>query len=230
MTYNLVGSAAWAGGTILFDDYGTVPIESADLSGRSSLVFKVNGAPKKVKFEIEDASGVKIDSILQNTSSALTQYFTITSGEITSAGVDMAHIRDINFIVITNLTGSAARQGTFQVNTGGLLSFNYIITSNTFFKVPTTFPNNPKLGLVGGSESQSTYTQTSPSVARLTYNISSGEWAGLSYVYDDYNTVPIESQDLTSYSSFVFGFRGNPKRIELQFYDASEKSHSNSNQ
>ena len=112
VTYNLVGSAAWAGGTILFDDYGTVPIESADLSGRSSLVFKVNGAPKKVKFEIEDASGANrfILSLLQNTSSALTQYFTITSGEITSAGVDMAHIRDINFIVITNLTGSAARR------------------------------------------------------------------------------------------------------------------------
>ncbi len=112
-----VSTGGWSGATILFDDYGTGPFESQDLSPFPLLVFALTGTASTLKFEIEDTAGRRLNAFLDGVSGGM-KYYSVDTSIVASQGVDVARTRFINFVVDKQLAGGGTA-GAFRVTCVG---------------------------------------------------------------------------------------------------------------
>jgi|GEM_PF-2912405 len=59
----------------------------------------------------------------------------------------------------------------------------------------------------------------------FSYKTKEGGWAGGGFTSDDYNTAPIETIDLSNYSSLVFGLSARVSTIKFEIIDDSNRKH-----
>ena len=59
VTVNITGGQPWGGVAVTYDDFGSVPVESVNLSALSNLTLVAQGSYSSLKVEIEDADGNK---------------------------------------------------------------------------------------------------------------------------------------------------------------------------
>ena len=98
VTYFLL-PGEWAGASLLYDDYGTTNIvEYQDLHLLSKLTFAISGMPQTVNFEFEDVALNKVVGTFQYVTNAWNTYM-IDTGLLTAKGLDLTHVRSINFVV-----------------------------------------------------------------------------------------------------------------------------------
>lgn len=120
-------TSGWSGASILYDDFGSVPIETGNFAGLTSVIFAVQGAPSKIKVEFEDSATNKASGELLGVSGDL-QYYRVDIGTISNKGVHVQSVRMINFVVDSNLVGAANISGKFEVFTAGLTYRNLIFS------------------------------------------------------------------------------------------------------
>lgn len=218
-----VGLGGWAGASILFDDYGTVPIETADLSGYSVLVFAVTGSADRIAFEILDEDDNKMAATLLSADSATWQYYTVDLSHLASKGVDGSRVRMINFVVDQDRAGAGNWVGAFGVRSGGL-DYPYTVigeTTGVVSDLPANSVGNRAIATpVGGANGDTTVTRMPDGVYSIFYNVATGGWSGLTILFDDYATDPIESADLSGYTSLVFRVKGDVCMLKFEFEDA----------
>jgi hypothetical protein len=123
--YNV--TTGWSGASILYDDFGSAPIEVGNFSGLTSVVIGVQGAPGKINVEFEDSSTNKASGVLLGVTGDL-QYYRIDIGTFSNKGVKVQSVRMINFVVDSNLVGAANIHGKFEVFTAGLTYRNLVFT------------------------------------------------------------------------------------------------------
>ncbi len=215
--YN-VTTGGYCGGTILFDNYGTPATnESANFSAFTAIVFRIKGDAGSVNFEVEDADGNRCAGTFTGVTTSW-QYFSIPTSRLTLEGVDLGKIRFINFVVDQNAAGVGHYTGTIYVEVLGL---SYEIVSGGSETGPATvMPNEPQVITVGGANPGTVVINTNDTLIEVQYDVTTG-FAGATILYDDYGTVPVESQDLSGYANLVFGFRGAPDRVKVEFMDAA---------
>ncbi len=103
MQINLADSG-WAATLFNFDDYGTEPKESIDLSGVANITLGLmfnNNTSARVKVEFEDVNGNKSIVYLENVGLA-EQFFSILNANIVDGGneaFDITRVRNINVVV-----------------------------------------------------------------------------------------------------------------------------------
>ena len=83
----------------------------------------------------------------------------------------------------------------------------------------TVFPYSPIIEKVVGAESQTTFTQLSCTQSRVGYNMQTNEKSGFVIHYDNFGTTPVETTNLSAFSSFVFAFKGNSTNARVEFKD-----------
>ena len=217
-----VGGGGWAGASILFDDFGTAPIESSDLSSFGTLVFGLTGTPDRVGLEVQDVNTNKaIISLLAPSGSW--QYYTVDTAHLVAKGVDLSQVRMISFVVDQARAGAGQYQGAFGVRSGGL-SYPYTI-AGTVTGVVTDLPANSEGDqgisvVVGGANEDTTVTRMEDGVYSVFYNVVTGGWAGMTILFDDYGSGPIETADLSSFTSLVFRVKGDLCGLKIEFEDA----------
>ncbi len=96
-----IPSGGWTGARWDFDLTNTGPIEKADLSGLSQLVFGIKGTPAQAKLEIIDGAGQSFSMQLGKIRSDMEQVWTVPISMMTTANpaFNPAQVRWINFIV-----------------------------------------------------------------------------------------------------------------------------------
>jgi hypothetical protein len=210
-------ATGFAGATILFDDYGSVPIESADLSGYSEISFGISGDPDSVGYEVEDDAGHRVSGAFRHVDGTTNRY-TIPTSLLTAGGVDLAHVRFINFVVDLYKAGAGNEAGSFRVESYGL---GYVIRpagqgTGTATALPGTAPVVDNLG---GANSADNWVKTGTTNILVNYNVSAGGYEGVSIRYDDYGTPEFESADFTALSSVTFGVQGDAASVKVEFTD-----------
>ena len=210
-------ATGFAGATILFDDYGSVPIESADLSGYSEISFGISGDPDSVGYEVEDDAGHRVSGAFRHVDGTTNRY-TIPTSLLTAGGVDLAHVRFINFVVDLYKAGAGNETGSFRVESYGL---GYVIRpvgqgTGTATALPGTAPVVDNLG---GANSADNWVKTGTTNILVNYNVSAGGYEGVSIRYDDYGTPEFESADFSALSSVTFGVQGDAASVKVEFTD-----------
>ena len=210
-------TSGWSGASILYDDYGTVPVEAGNLSSFGSLVFGLAGDPASVKCEIQDSTGRKMSATFANVGSTL-QYYSISAQHITNKLVNPAAIASISFVIDEGLAGAGNLTGSLSVMSGGLKFPLQLspLPSGTL----TTLPATPvAVTPVGGANPDTQVDQYSSGRFRVYYSVASG-WSGASILYDDYGSVPVETGDFSGLASVVFAVQGAPAGMKIEFEDS----------
>lgn len=96
VTVNITGGEPWGGVAVTYDDFGSAPVESADLSALSNLTLVVHGSYSSLKVEIEDVDGNKAFVRLGGVTTA-TQVWQIPLW--TFKDVDFSRIRMLVYVV-----------------------------------------------------------------------------------------------------------------------------------
>ena len=119
VSYDITPADTWDGVTIRYDDYGTPALENSDYSEVPALTFGVKGTPQNLKLEVEDTSSHKVSAYLRGVTNTL-KYFTVDMGDVEGGGVDVGHVRALNFVVDQGLASNGNYVGTFTIVTDGL--------------------------------------------------------------------------------------------------------------
>ena len=213
--YNV--TSGWSGASILYDDYGTVPIETANLASFDSLVFGLAGDPSSVKLEIQDSTGRKMTATFTNVGPVV-QYYSLSRSHITNKLVNPGAIAGISFVIDEGLAGAGHLNGSLSVLSGGLkypLQISPALSGSL-----TTLPATPvAVTPVGGANPDTQVDQYSSGRFRVYYSVASG-WSGASILYDDYGSVPIETGDFSGLGTVVFAVQGAPAGMKIEFEDA----------
>jgi len=99
------GPDGWAGGGLSYDNLGTPPVESRDLSAMGYLNIGLKGGVSKVKMEIEDAAGKKAVVYLDGIDVSTERIWSVPTAYL--ANIDLTHVRYLFFIIEgANLTGT----------------------------------------------------------------------------------------------------------------------------
>ena len=211
---------AWAASTLF--PHSTV----ADFSSLSSIVFYLQGTQRDVKCEVmckpdsEKDPNKKLIITLRkiNPTGA---YYSISTSDLSAAGIDVSRILAFNFVVVNTLTNDDYQAGTFNVTTGGTLSYIPRLAPSPSQLTVTTLPGQPNMVFTNAAGGTGSLRQRTTSFAQLGYDISSGGLSGLNITYDNPATTNKEYHDLSGISSFVFGFQGPPNGVILAFADSS---------
>lgn len=218
VTYN-VETGGWSGATILYDNYGTVPIESEDLSGFSEFVFGLYGDPASVNVEFMDDEGRVVLGRAFNVG-ATPKYYTFDAGMVTC---DVTRVRMINFVVDQALAGEGGEAGTLHILSGGL-NYRYSILGQTTGKVsnlPVNSVGDAAVAIpVGGANGDTVVTQPDDMSVNVVYDVVTGGWSGVTFLFDDYSTEPVETADLSGPTSLVFRAKGDPCSLKFEIEDA----------
>lgn len=214
--YNV--TSGWSGATILYDDYSTGPIEYADLSGYSNLVFGITGTPQRVKLEVQDASGRKAAAFLDDLGPGM-KYYALSREQLTNLQINVSQVASISFVVDAQLAGEGNLLGMLAVTAGG---FDYPELPPLPAGPATVLPPIPlSVQPVGGANPDTRLDQYSSDRLQVFYHVASG-WSGVSIIYDDFGTVPVETRDFSSRTSVVFGVKGSAERVKIEFVDGTD--------
>ncbi|MBN1270317.1 MAG: hypothetical protein JXB04_12070, partial [Kiritimatiellae bacterium] len=222
ITYN-VTTGGWSGTTFLYDNYGTVPFESADLSGPAytALTFRIRGDLDGLKFEFEDTNGVKVSGTFTGITTNW-QYYTVSRQMLVDEGLDPAVLRFINFVVDQNVAGASHYESWFEVSVEGLYYELTLVGAGS--GTPTVLPNLPDALAVGGANGDTVVECTNSSLIYVSYNVGTGGWSGATILYDDYGTpAVVESEDLSGFTELVFGLYGDPASVKIEVVDSSNR-------
>ncbi|MFH0954133.1 MAG: thrombospondin type 3 repeat-containing protein [Verrucomicrobiota bacterium] len=205
----------WSGASIVYDNRDTWPTnEFQSLMGFTNLVFGLWGDTKNVKVEFLDSSNAVMIATATNVGTGPAYYYFAT-GLLSNR---LSEISAINFVVDSNLVGSGKLTGTLHIASGGL---DYPIRISGAGSGPATvLPGEPAVDAVGGASSGTVVSVLSDSEILVQYSVTSG-WSGASILYDDFTTGPVESSDLSSFPSLVFGISGTPSNVKCEVQDST---------
>ena len=214
--YN-TGTPGWAGGGFTYDDFGTGPVESGDLSGLAELQFGIKGDADSVKFEIIDDQQnhyqARIEGIEQNTE----KVWKIPTSMIT--GIDLTHVRLIYFIV-----EGENRVGQLEINHLAVPTFilpSLDLSPEDLTGLPDGSIGAPRETSVGPGGTATDAAVRTESGVVVTYNTANEGWAGGGLTYDDFSTGPVETGDLSGLQELRFGLHGADSQAKLEIIDAN---------
>ncbi|MDP3920871.1 MAG: hypothetical protein Q8R76_08715 [Candidatus Omnitrophota bacterium] len=203
MTYD-TGAPGWVGGGFNYDDFGTGPIETANLSGYESLIFSLSGDPDRVKVEVIDDQNRKAVVYLHSITAERRDEWVISTADLAASGVNLARVRMIYFIV-----EGVHETGTIEIN-----------------RIPTAIEPNLAAGIqeLPGDPYPTTVspsgivanTQQIDLGIRFQFNTAAQGWAGTGWRYD-------QPADLTALPYLGFNFVGDVDRIKFEIVDADNK-------
>ncbi len=219
------GAGGFAGGGFTFDDFGTGPFESGNISGLTHLVFGVKGNSADLKLELVDKNGNSNFVRLHQVSSTTEQFYKIPTAAF--AGVDLTQLRIIYFIVEGH-----GKSGTLEINrlpsNPRLIDPDATLTENDLNQdqAPDYETFVTSLGSSGNSQDDVEFTDRG---LLATYNTGtaaggSGGFAGAGFTFDDFGTGPIETADLTLLDEFIIGVKGTESQLKLEVVDGAGHS------
>ena len=217
VTYD-VCTGGYAGVTLLNDDFGTTPIETANYSSYTTMVFKVRGTAASVNFEFEDATNPQTNKVTGSFTGVTTnwQYFAVSTAALQQEGLDLSHVRFINFVV-NELAAGANCSGWIDVEVQGL--YFEMSIGGTGTGIPTLLPNKPTATQVGGGVTG--FVNTNASLMELFYILNASNFAGAIVAFDNFGSTNVEFQDLSGFTNIVFGLYGNPEKVKIEFLDTA---------
>jgi len=216
--YDVTGFGTWAGVTFNYDDFGTVPYESADLSGLTQLVFGLTSDANTVRFEIEDADGDRDVFTLRNVTTSERVYEIDVT--LISSLVDLSRIRLINFVVNRNIITNGNRTGTLSVHAKGLapsfVAQSSLIDSSSF----SDLIGFPERQITGGSSLQTQVIPIDSQQVDLQYGLpATDSFSGLLLAYDSFATATVETFDLSQDPNIAVGLQGDAQNIRFEIED-----------
>jgi len=216
MQYN-VCTGGYSGATILHDDFGSTPIETANYSGSTTVVFLIKSTATNINFEFEDATNPQTNKVAGAFTGVTTnwQYYAVSTAALQQKGLDISHVRFINFVVDSTSGGPCS--GTLDVQIQGLY-FEPTISGSTNGPA-TIMPGNPVVTNVAGGNGSTVVINTNFSLVEVTYAVSTG-FAGGSLLWENFGTTNIESQNLSIFTNIVFGLYGKPASTKIEVQDA----------
>jgi ribosomal protein S28E/S33 len=195
----------WVGGGF---DFG---VATKDLSFFSELRFGLQGDVAQVKFEIVDDQNQKHSVRLIGIEAGQEKVWVIPTDDL--LGVNLARVRFIYFII-----EGAGQVGTLLVNR--IPSSPLVIPpSITHTTADITLFDDPVGNSVVAPQGNPTTVAAQPRGALISYDTNVGGWAGGGFVFDDYLTVPVETQDLSEFSELVFGLKGDANAVKFEIVD-----------
>ncbi len=217
LTLNNIFQSSYGGATFSFDNLGTFPVETQDLSG--GLVLGLSSPNQtQVNIEFQDVNDIKrIFTFTQM--SPMQQFWKISANDLIRAGFDPSQVKAIH--IIGDQTGAA----TIEIKTGGL-KFIPQISPDTTPAVVTNLLTQAQPTLTGGSVAGATIAVTSSSSALVSgVNNFPGQYYGFTANIDNGATTAVEVTDLSA--GLVLGLSSpqaagvNP--LSLQIEDSSGK-------
>ncbi len=206
-------SAGWAGVGFTFDNFSTTGIETGNLSILSQLTFGVRGDTSTIKLEVVDSLDRKAVIHLTGIRSDIEGVWSIPVSSLT--GIDLGKVRMIYFIVEGD-----NKTGALYINQYPLgSSFPKVYQSSTEI---TALPGNPANNTVIPNGATASMTATGRGGV-LTYNSGAPGWVGGGFNYDNFSTTAIETADFSVYKQLIFGLKGSPLRVKLEFIDDQNK-------
>ncbi len=207
----------WAGGGFTYDNFGSVPIETEDLSGLAELHFSLQGDTSEVKLEIIDRFDQKSTVQLVGIQPDQEQVWVIPTSALEE--IDLSNVRIIYFIVEGD-----GKIGTLTVNRVPSTTFIAAPPSDTLTPADISpIPGKPAVRDLGGGGGTVSAAATARG-AELTFNnASSLSFAGAGFGYDDFTTPGIvETQDLSGLTYLMFGLKGDTSQVKLEIHDTQD--------
>jgi len=218
--YDVTQAFTYAGVTLNFDDFGTLPFESGNLSALTQWVFGVATDADRVFLEIEDADGDRDTLTLINTTSGERIYE--IDPALIATSVDRSRIRLINFVVKNGFISNGNLTGDLSIHAKGLApSFvnQSAVVDLTSFSDMAGFPRRMKT--LSSSQGTSVIFTDSQNMT-LHYDVTSpNTYSGFTLAYDDFGSAPIEFFDLSLKPVMAIGLQGDPEKVRLEIQDAS---------
>ncbi len=200
--YNL-DNQSWPGVTVR---WGGEDYDIQDFSSVTQFVFGVMGDPDAIQLEVQYAEESRSTIVLTGVTDSY-QHWHIPADVLG----DLTYLRNINFLVTDDVAGDN-RVGTFNFFVGGLEEppepDPEIEPVDPGDAELTVLPGYPGLRDVGGSD----WDLLSSTNFTVTYDLTEGDsWGGVAVRWGG------EPTNLTAYSEFVFGVKGDPDAIQVEF-------------
>jgi hypothetical protein len=207
-TYDVSFGGTYAGPGLDFGGAG------ADFSGMTSLVFQIQGSPQRIKLEVVDGDQM-VFILLKDIVTNAPGWFQVPLSYFQARGIDLAAIRAMHFIIDQDLAGSGNHTGSFDVRVNGLrASLDFTPDVNTQVSTLPGKPTPDKFGF--GNFDTAVYNQfNSTNHFQLQYNVATGGFTGVGIGFP----APV---DLTTFTSLVFGVKGHPSKLKVEFADNVE--------
>ncbi len=201
--YNIGIGEAWGGASAVWED------EPVDLTSITQFVFGVTGEPNAIQVEFDYEEGgqtFKTTFILTGVTDEL-QYWIIDSDDI----VGLDEIKAISFVVNKALVHGTYYEGEFHVHVGGIVFGDpphRLEPVDPSVAELTILPGDPGLRDIAGSD----WFVHSATNFSVDYDVSgSPGYGGASVRWEGAAT------DLTSITQFVFGVKGDPGSVKVEF-------------
>ncbi len=207
--YDVRPAGSFAALSVQFDNLGTTPIETQDLSGFSEIKFGIasnntciSGLQPCLRIEFEDRFGTKASFGLLAISTTH-RHYTILKSQF-SPTFRLDQVRFVNFVYDQNLTKPETRTGFLELTTGGLFFIPKISpdpTNPAITKLPRNSLDARPVLTAFASQDGSTADATvfSSTFARLNYTgAGTDSFGGVFVHYDDPNTTPKEFINLNT--------------------------------
>ncbi len=208
----------YAGLGLSYNDFATGPVETADLSAQSQLIFGLKGNTSSVKLEIQDSTGASSSVTLNGIKSFEEGVFAVNKSLF--SGLDWTKITYI-FFVVENTTPA----GTLEVNyapadlyTAGLISKSSL-GANDITALPNGEIGAPHSAAANATGNAGTVQDTARGF-RLNYSPADGSFSAGAFSYDNFGTSPAkETVDISMLDRLNFGIRGQASPVKFQIQD-----------
>jgi len=192
LNYNLSQTGSYAGSISSFDDFGTVGVESYDLSTATTLIagLRFASGSGSVYVELEDASGHRAKFLATGITTA-EKFIQIPVSALRNAfpSFDLSHVKNINFILETQKVTD--KVGALEVRFGKY-PYTPVISGGIYNPTAITqLPNQPVLSSGNGSVSGTangmiSVTQSSSRNFSMVYTLPDNDDFVFSYVGNGY--------------------------------------------
>ncbi|MFH0907492.1 MAG: hypothetical protein V1929_01855, partial [bacterium] len=215
--YN-VATGGYSGITFNFDDFGTGPFESMDMTDHPLVTFALSGTPTRVKYEFVDTSGAQVSGELIGITNSYKSY-SIPTSLLAGNGLDIAHVRFINFVVDAALAGFGNEVGTFGIRTYGLSYTIQPLSQGSGSATALPSPPEARVDNLGGANSSDTWVQNGTTNVVMNYTVASGGYDGFIFRYEDFVEPGAQSGDFVATPTITFGISGTPQSVKVEFMD-----------
>ncbi len=218
LVYDLTQEDSFGGSITSFDDFGTTPKETRDLSGLTLVVGVQDAGSPALLLQLEDASGAK-DQVRLTGIDSTERFYAIPLSLFDE--IDLTRITVIVFLLEEDRLPDPT--STLKVRLG---DHPFIAT---IFPDPdltsgdvTALPPTPLLDAFG----EAALNQFSSSLFDILYDVTDTfSFGGASIHYDDFGTEAPEFKDFFGIESLVFGLKGpDGAVIKFEITDADGKT------
>lgn len=220
-------TGGWVTGTFNFDDFGTGPVESVDLSTLPALTVGLRGHAREgagawadlggVKLEVEDVFYRKHIAVLNGVSADRERVWSVPLAALRGA-IDVTKVRFITLVV----EGSSARNGQLRAHLapGREEWANPMMTATHLSGLPGAWSITRV-----APEPNATAVQRTQRGLLLQYRTGPEGWAGGGFAFDDFGTPAVETVDLSATDALRFGLSGGVTRVKLELVDDQNRKY-----